>query len=77
MAKLKSTPNSTVFGQDVAVRKVTDSITVPPAGLKDPTNPIANYLFTGPTGVGKTETAKRLAQAMGMKLVRYDMAEYL
>ena len=68
--------NSTVFGQDVAVRKVTDSITVPLAGLKDPNKPIASYLFTGPTGVGKTETAKRLAQAMGMKLVRYDMAEY-
>ena len=68
--------NSTVFGQDVAVRKVTDSITVSLAGLKDPNKPIANYLFTGPTGVGKTETAKRLAQAMGMKLVRYDMAEY-
>ena len=68
--------NSTVFGQDVAVRKVTDSITVSLAGLKDPNKPIASYLFTGPTGVGKTETAKRLAQAMGMKLVRYDMAEY-
>ncbi len=68
--------NNTVFGQDVAVRKVTDSITVSLAGLKDPNKPIASYLFTGPTGVGKTETAKRLAQAMGMKLVRYDMAEY-
>jgi len=68
--------NSTVFGQDVAVRRVTDSITVSLAGLKDPNKPIASYLFTGPTGVGKTETAKRLAQAMGMKLVRYDMAEY-
>ena len=45
--------------------------------MKDPINLIANYLFTGPMGVGKTETAKRLAQAMGMKLVRYDMAEYL
>ncbi len=68
--------NKTVFGQDSAVRKVTDSITVSLAGLKDPNKPIASYLFTGPTGVGKTETAKRLSQAMGMKLVRYDMAEY-
>ena len=68
--------NTTVFGQDEAIAKVTDSITVSLAGLKDPNKPIASYLFTGPTGVGKTETAKRLAQAMGMKLVRYDMAEY-
>lgn len=68
--------NTTVFGQDDAIVKVTDSITVSLAGLKDPNKPIASYLFTGPTGVGKTETAKRLAQAMGMKLVRYDMAEY-
>ena len=68
--------NTTVFGQDDAIERVTDSITVSLAGLKDPNKPIASYLFTGPTGVGKTETAKRLAQAMGMKLVRYDMAEY-
>ena len=46
------------------------------AGLKDPIKPIASYLFTGPTGVGKTELAKRLSQAMSMKLCRYDMAEY-
>ena len=68
--------NSTVFGQDLAIRKVSDSITVSLAGLKDPVKPIATYLFTGPTGVGKTELAKRLAEAMTMKLVRYDMAEY-
>jgi len=68
--------NSTVFGQDEAVKRVTDSITVSMAGLKDPNKPVASYLFTGPTGVGKTELAKRLAQSMGMKLVRYDMGEY-
>jgi ATP-dependent Clp protease ATP-binding subunit ClpA len=66
----------TVFGQEQAVRRVTDSITVSLAGLKDPGKPIASYLFTGPTGVGKTETAKRLAEAMGMNMVRFDMAEY-
>lgn len=67
---------NTVFGQPDAIAKVTDAITVSLAGLKDPHKPVASYLFTGPTGVGKTELAKRLAQAMGMTLVRYDMAEY-
>jgi ATP-dependent Clp protease ATP-binding subunit ClpA len=67
---------STVFGQQVAIDCVVDSITVSMAGLKDPIKPIASYLLTGPTGVGKTELAKRLAQSMSMKLCRYDMAEY-
>ena len=64
------------MGKWFAIEKVTDSITISMAGLKDPNKPIASYLFTGSTGVGKTELAKRLAQAMSMKLVRYDMAEY-
>lgn len=67
---------NTVFGQPSAIDCVVDSITVSMAGLKDPIKPIASYLFTGPTGVGKTELAKRLAQSMNMKLCRYDMAEY-
>jgi len=67
---------STVFGQQAAIDCVVDSITVSMAGLKDPIKPIASYLLTGPTGVGKTELAKRLAQSMSMKLCRYDMAEY-
>lgn len=66
----------TVFGQPEAVAKVINSVTVSMAGLKDPNKPVASYLFTGPTGVGKTEMAKRLSQAMGMKLVRFDMSEY-
>jgi ATP-dependent Clp protease ATP-binding subunit ClpA len=74
--EVKTFLESTVFGQQPAVDRVVDSITVSMAGLKDPTKPVASYLFTGPTGVGKTELAKRLAQAMSMKLVRYDMAEY-
>lgn len=68
--------HNTIFGQDNAINKVCDSITVSLAGLKDPNKPVASYLFTGPTGVGKTETVKRLSQAMGMKLLRYDMGEY-
>jgi len=67
---------STVFGQDAAVNRVCDAISVSLAGLKDPNKPVGSFLFTGPTGVGKTELAKRLAQGMGMKLVRYDMGEY-
>jgi ATP-dependent Clp protease ATP-binding subunit ClpA len=67
---------NTVFGQNQAISRVVDSITVSMAGLKDPVKPIASYLFTGPTGVGKTELAKRLAQSMKMKLARYDMAEF-
>lgn len=67
---------NTVFGQSHAVDTVVNAITVSLAGLKDPNKPVASYLFTGPTGVGKTELARRLAQAMSMKMVRYDMAEY-
>jgi ATP-dependent Clp protease ATP-binding subunit ClpA len=67
---------NTVFGQDEAVEKVINSVTISMAGLKDPNKPVASYLFTGPTGVGKTEMAKRLSQAMSMKLVRFDMSEY-
>ena len=74
--EVKEFLETTVFGQPQAIEKVVDSITISMAGLKDPNKPIASYLFTGPTGVGKTELAKRLAQAMSMKLVRYDMAEY-
>ena len=74
--EVKEFLETTVFGQPGAIEKVVDSITISMAGLKDPNKPIASYLFTGPTGVGKTELAKRLAQAMSMKLVRYDMAEY-
>ena len=74
--EVKEFLETTVFGQPDAIEKVVDSITISMAGLKDPNKPVASYLFTGPTGVGKTELAKRLAQAMSMKLVRYDMAEY-
>ena len=65
-----------VFGQDEALEKLSDSIYIAKAGLKEPTKPIGNYLFTGPTGVGKTETAKQLSQIMHMELIRFDMSEY-
>jgi ATP-dependent Clp protease ATP-binding subunit ClpA len=65
-----------VFGQDEAITRLADSIYIAKAGLKDPNKPIGCYLFTGPTGVGKTETAKQLSEAMSMPLVRFDMSEY-
>lgn len=65
-----------VFGQDEALERLADSIYIAKAGLKDPNKPIGNYLFTGPTGVGKTETAKQLSEIMHMELVRFDMSEY-
>ena len=65
-----------VFGQDEAITRLSDSIYISKAGLKDPNKPIGCYLFTGPTGVGKTETAKRLSEIMSMELVRFDMSEY-
>jgi len=65
-----------VFGQDEALERLSDSIYIAKAGLKDPEKPIGNYLFTGPTGVGKTETAKRLSEIMHMELIRFDMSEY-
>ena len=65
-----------VFGQDEALEKLADSIYIAKAGLKDPNKPIGNYLFTGPTGVGKTETAKQLSEIMSMELIRFDMSEY-
>ena len=65
-----------VFGQNEAITKLADSVYIAQSGLKELTKPIGNYLFTGPTGVGKTETCKTLAEALGMKLLRYDMSEY-
>tara|TARA_B100001094_G_scaffold257143_1_gene256591 strand:+ start:890 stop:3127 length:2238 start_codon:yes stop_codon:yes gene_type:complete len=65
-----------VFGQNEALERLADSIYISKAGLKDPNKPIGNYLFTGPTGVGKTETAKQLSEIMHMELVRFDMSEY-
>jgi len=66
-----------VFGQDAAIEKLLDSVYIAKAGLKDLTKPMGSYLFVGPTGVGKTELANQLANSLGMKLLRYDMSEYM
>jgi ATP-dependent Clp protease ATP-binding subunit ClpA len=66
-----------VFGQDDAISALTNSIKRSRAGLKAPNKPIGSFLFTGPTGVGKTEMARCLAEIMGVKFMRFDMSEYM
>jgi ATP-dependent Clp protease ATP-binding subunit ClpA len=66
-----------VFGQDPALEALASAIKLARAGLREPEKPIGNYLFTGPTGVGKTEVAKQLADTLGVELLRFDMSEYM
>jgi ATP-dependent Clp protease ATP-binding subunit ClpA len=66
-----------VFGQDEALEKVAAAIKLSRAGLRDPRKPVGSFLFTGPTGVGKTEVARSLAEVLGIALVRFDMSEYM
>ncbi len=66
-----------VFGQDKAIDAISSAIKLSRAGLREPEKPIGCYLFSGPTGVGKTEVAKRLAELMGIPLTRFDMSEYM
>ncbi len=66
-----------VFGQNAAIDALSSAIKLSRAGLREPEKPIGNYLFTGPTGVGKTEVAKQLADTLGVELLRFDMSEYM
>jgi len=66
-----------VFGQDKAIDALAASIKMARSGLGQPTKPIGSFLFSGPTGVGKTEVARQLAYCMGIELVRFDMSEYM
>ncbi|MBX7533934.1 ATP-dependent Clp protease ATP-binding subunit ClpA [Qipengyuania sp. 1XM1-15A] len=66
-----------VFGQDAAVDKLSTAMKLSRAGLRDPDKPIGSFLFSGPTGVGKTEVARQLASIMGIELKRFDMSEYM
>ena len=68
---------SMVFGQDKAIDALAAAIKLSRAGLRDPEKPIGNYLFSGPTGVGKTEVARQLASTLGIELIRFDMSEYM
>ncbi|MFQ6016605.1 MAG: ATP-dependent Clp protease ATP-binding subunit ClpA [Kiloniellaceae bacterium] len=66
-----------VFGQDQAIEALAASIKLARAGLREPEKPIGSYLFSGPTGVGKTEVARQLAHSLGVELTRFDMSEYM
>ncbi|MEM6325251.1 MAG: ATP-dependent Clp protease ATP-binding subunit ClpA [Pseudomonadota bacterium] len=74
---LQSTLKRVVFGQDPAIEALSSAIKLARAGLREPEKPIGNYLFAGPTGVGKTEVAKQLADTLGVELLRFDMSEYM
>jgi len=74
---LEATLKRVVFGQDRAIETLSSAIKLARAGLREPEKPIGNYLFAGPTGVGKTEVAKQLADSLGVELLRFDMSEYM
>ena len=74
---LEQTLKRVVFGQEKAIEALSASIKLARAGLREPEKPIGCYLFSGPTGVGKTEVAKQLAASLGVELIRFDMSEYM
>ncbi|MBF9029233.1 ATP-dependent Clp protease ATP-binding subunit ClpA [Rhodobacterales bacterium HKCCE3408] len=74
---LEASLKRVVFGQNAAIEALSSAIKLSRAGLREPEKPIGNYLFAGPTGVGKTEVAKQLADTLGVELLRFDMSEYM
>jgi ATP-dependent Clp protease ATP-binding subunit ClpA len=76
LKSLREDIQSVIFGQDDAIDKVVDAIQISRAGLGHATKPIGTFLFSGPTGVGKTEVAKQLAEILGVEFIRFDMSEY-
>jgi len=74
---LEASLKRVVFGQDNAIESLSSAIKLARAGLREPEKPIGSYLFAGPTGVGKTEVAKQLADNLGVELLRFDMSEYM
>ena len=76
LANLEKNIKGEIYGQDVAVSDIVDKILVAQAGLKEDNKPIGSFVFMGPTGIGKTETARQLAKQLGVKLIRFDMSEY-
>ncbi len=77
LANLERDLKTMVYDQDKAIEVLCDSIKMARAGLRDAEKPIGSYLFSGPTGVGKTEVARQLAKTMGIELIRFDMSEYM
>ncbi|HKO00134.1 MAG TPA: AAA family ATPase, partial [Thermoanaerobaculia bacterium] len=66
-----------IYGQDDAIRQLVAAIKISRSGLGHPNRPVGSFLFSGPTGVGKTELAKQLAAALGVEFIRFDMSEYM
>jgi ATP-dependent Clp protease ATP-binding subunit ClpA len=77
LANLDAELRRVVYGQDTAISALSSAIKLSRAGLREPEKPIGCYLFSGPTGVGKTEVAKQLASSLGVELLRFDMSEYM
>ena len=77
LKNLDSELKSVIFGQDAAINEVASAIKLSRSGLRAPDKPIANFLFAGPTGVGKTELAKQLARILKIEFLRFDMSEYM
>jgi len=77
LAALETELKRVVYGQDKAISTLADAIKMARAGLREPDKPIGSYLFSGPTGVGKTEVARQLALSLGVDLLRFDMSEYM
>jgi len=77
LANLDKNMKSSVYGQDSAIDEIVDKILIAQAGLKSDNKPVGSFVFMGPTGTGKTETAKQLSKHLGVPLVRFDMSEYM
>ncbi|MFH1796182.1 MAG: ATP-dependent Clp protease ATP-binding subunit ClpA [Pseudomonadota bacterium] len=77
LANLEAELKRVVYGQETAITALASAIKLARAGLREPEKPIGSYLFSGPTGVGKTEVAKQLAASLGVELIRFDMSEYM
>ncbi|NQE63090.1 ATP-dependent Clp protease ATP-binding subunit ClpA [Caulobacter sp. RHG1] len=77
LKELETDLKRAVFGQDEALSQLSAAMKLARAGLREPNKPIGSYLFSGPTGVGKTEAAKQLAQTLGIEMLRFDMSEYM
>lgn len=76
VADLESRMRTNVFGQDEAIERLMNMVYIAKSGLKEVNRPMANFLFVGPTGTGKTELANQLAEGLGMEMIRFDMSEY-
>ncbi|HEY0384831.1 MAG TPA: AAA family ATPase, partial [Pyrinomonadaceae bacterium] len=76
LQKLETELRAVIFGQDQAIEQITNAIKLSRSGLGQPEKPVGSFLFSGPTGVGKTELAKQLAIALGVQFLRFDMSEY-